>query len=111
MSSPALAALAALPQAELKTIFESDPDRLSKLVLSHGPLRFDWSKTHLTDDLVDGFLKLAQEQDFAGRREALFAGEAVNNTEGRAASTRPSAASAMPTAWRWPRRCTIAPAR
>ena len=85
MSSPALAALAALPQAELKTIFESDPDRLSKLVLSHGPLRFDWSKTHLTDDLVDGFLKLAQEQDFTGRREALFAGEAVNNTEGRAA--------------------------
>ena len=85
MSSPALAALAALPQAELKTIFESDPDRLSKLVLSHGTLRFDWSKTHLTDDLVDGFLKLAQEQDFAGRREALFAGEAVNNTEGRAA--------------------------
>ncbi|PHQ64438.1 MAG: glucose-6-phosphate isomerase, partial [Sphingobium sp.] len=85
MTSPALAAIAALPQADLKSIFTTDPDRLSKLVLNQGPLRFDWSKTHLTDDLIDGFLKLADEQEFAARRDALFAGEAVNNTEGRAA--------------------------
>ncbi|ETI65449.1 glucose-6-phosphate isomerase [Sphingobium sp. C100] len=85
MTSPALAAIAALPQADLKSIFTTDPDRLPKLVLNQGPLRFDWSKTHLTDDLIDGFLKLADEQEFAARRDALFAGEAVNNTEGRAA--------------------------
>ncbi|OAN59035.1 glucose-6-phosphate isomerase [Sphingobium sp. TCM1] len=85
MTSPALAAIAALPQAELKSIFATDPDRLSKLVLSQGPIRFDWSKTHLTDDLLAGFLKLAEEQGFATQRDALFAGEAVNNTEGRAA--------------------------
>ena len=31
------------------------------------------------------YLDLAQDQGFAARRDALFAGEAVNNTEGRAA--------------------------
>lgn len=89
MTSPAqpssLAAIAALPKADLKSIFTTDTDRLSKLVLSQGPIRFDWSKTHLTDDLLAGFLGLAQEQDFAGWRDALFAGQAVNNSEGRAA--------------------------
>lgn len=85
MPSTALAAIAALPIADLKSIFTTDPDRLSKLVLSQGPIRFDWSKTHLTDELIAHYLDLAQDQGFAARRDALFAGEAVNNTEGRAA--------------------------
>ncbi|MDO7836168.1 glucose-6-phosphate isomerase [Sphingobium sp. HBC34] len=85
LSSPALAAIAALPQADLKSIFTTDPDRLSKLVVSQGPLRFDWSKTHLTEDLLGAFQTLAREQDFAHWRDALFAGEPVNNSEGRAA--------------------------
>ena len=85
MTSPALAAIAALPKADLKSIFDTDADRLEKLVLTQGPLRFDWSKTHLTDDLVTEFLSLAQAQGFAQQRDALFSGFAVNNTEGRAA--------------------------
>ncbi|MDT7535571.1 glucose-6-phosphate isomerase [Sphingobium sp. SA2] len=85
MPSTALAAIAALPIADLKSIFTTDPDRLSKLVLSQGPIRFDWSKTHLTDELIAHYLDLAQDQGFAARRDALFAGESVNNTEGRAA--------------------------
>ncbi len=85
MPSSALASIAALPQADLKTIFTADPDRLDKLVLTQGPIRFDWSKTHLTDDVLAGFLTLADEQGFAAHRDAFFAGEAVNNTEGRAA--------------------------
>lgn len=85
MPNSALASIAALPQADLKTIFTTDPDRLGKLVLSQGPIRFDWSKTHLTDDVLAGFLALADEKGFAAHRDALFAGEAVNNSEGRAA--------------------------
>jgi glucose-6-phosphate isomerase len=85
MTSAALAALSQLPQATLKTVFADDPDRLSKYVRTLGPIRFDWSKTHLTDELLAGFLALAQDRGFAARRDALFAGEAVNNTEGRAA--------------------------
>ncbi|MGV3770394.1 MAG: glucose-6-phosphate isomerase [Sphingobium phenoxybenzoativorans] len=85
MPSQAWTAISNQPVPELKTIFESDPGRLSKLTLTHGPLRFDWSKTHLTDGLIDAFVGLAEEVDFAGRRDALFNGEKINNTEGRAA--------------------------
>ncbi|MBH1992108.1 MAG: glucose-6-phosphate isomerase [Sphingomonadaceae bacterium] len=85
MPSSALAAIAALPQADLKTIFATDPGRLDRLVLTQGSIRFDWSKTHLTQEMLSAFQALAQEQGFVARRDALFAGEAVNNTEGRAA--------------------------
>ncbi|RVT40807.1 glucose-6-phosphate isomerase [Sphingobium algorifonticola] len=85
MPSPSWTAIHALPVPELKTIFDADADRLWKMTLSVGPLRFDWSKTHLTDDLLNAFHALALETDFAGRREALFAGEKINNTEERAA--------------------------
>ena len=85
MPSPALEAIAALPRPELKSVFASDPNRLSKFTLTQGPIRFDWSKTHLTSELVEGFLKLAEEKDFARWRDAFFAGEPINNSEGRAA--------------------------
>ena len=85
MSSPALEAIKAIPQPELKSVFAADPNRLSKFTLTQGPIRFDWSKTHLTSDLLDGFLKLAEEMDFAKWRDAFFAGEPINNSEGRAA--------------------------
>lgn len=111
MPTPALAAIAALPQADLKSIFTTDPDRLSKLVHQLGPIRFDWSKTHLTDDLVAGFLALADEQGFARRRDALFAGEAVNNTEAGRPSIPPNGARDIPTASPAQRRCITACAR
>lgn len=85
MPSSAQAAIARLPQADLKSIFTTDPDRLSRLVLTQGPVRFDWSKTHLTPELMSAFLTLAEEQEFAAWRDALFAGKPVNNSEGRAA--------------------------
>ena len=85
MSSPALEAIAALPQPELKSVFLADPNRLSKFTLTQGPLRFDWSKTHLTSETLAGFLKLAEEMDFTRWRDAFFAGEPINNSEGRAA--------------------------
>lgn len=84
MPSAAWTAIANQPVPDLKTIFETDPARLSKYTLTHGALRFDWSKTHLTDGLVDAFISLSEEVGFAAKREALFAGEKINNTEGRA---------------------------
>ncbi|MGK2911180.1 MAG: glucose-6-phosphate isomerase [Sphingobium sp.] len=85
MPSPSWTAIHAQPVPELKTIFDIDPDRLSKHSLSIGPIRFDWSKTHLTDALLGAFQDLAVESDFIGKRDALFAGAKVNNTEDRAA--------------------------
>ncbi|MBK5264406.1 MAG: glucose-6-phosphate isomerase [Alphaproteobacteria bacterium] len=70
---------------ELKSIFANNPDRLSAFTLAKSGIRFDWSKTHLTPALVDRFVDLANAAGLVKAREALFQGEAVNVTEGRAA--------------------------
>ena len=69
----------------LKDLFASEPDRLQRLTLEEAGIRFDFSKTHLSSAAVSTFEKLAEAQDLAGAREALFAGAVVNQTEGRAA--------------------------
>jgi glucose-6-phosphate isomerase len=78
-------AIGAAEPAKLTELFKAEPDRLSRFAIEEAGIRFDFSKTHLSGALLDAFLKLAEAQDFAGRREALFAGKAVNVTEGRAA--------------------------
>ncbi|CAM4017245.1 Glucose-6-phosphate isomerase [Novosphingobium lubricantis] len=81
-------ALGALPRPTLKELF-SDKGRLerycSTLDLPGGEIRFDWSKTHLCAEVDAVLADIAQAMDLAGRREALIAGEKINNTEGRAA--------------------------
>ena len=73
----------------LTELFERDPDRVAKLCgridTGEGRMLFDWSKTHLTDELLDGFEALAEAAGFAEMRRKLFAGEVVNGTENRAA--------------------------
>ena len=86
-------ALALHPDPTLEELFAADPDRVDKLSTrlelrgGEAPLgiRFDWSKTHLTDTLLSEFEALAEACDFAGMRAKMFAGEVVNPTEGRAA--------------------------
>ena len=81
-------AWSAVEQAEarpLKELFAAEPDRLARLTVEEGGIRFDFSKTHLSADTVEAFLRLADAQGLAARRDALFAGEMVNPTEGRAA--------------------------
>ena len=70
------------PLAEL---FKDEPDRLSRLVIEEGGIRFDFSKTHLDASLISAFAALAEAQDLAGARDALFRGDPVNASEGRAA--------------------------
>jgi glucose-6-phosphate isomerase len=82
-------ALEALPRKTLANLFATDPARLDKLAarldLGEGSVLFDWSKTHLSDALLDGFEALADAAAFTEMRRRLFAGEVVNPTEGRAA--------------------------
>ena len=84
-AAAAWTAIEALPAARLEDLFANAPDRLARLTLDVGGLHFDWSKTHLTPELVAGFEALAEATGLAAARTALFAGEAVNATEGRAA--------------------------
>jgi glucose-6-phosphate isomerase len=73
----------------LVELFEADPDRTARLSarfeLGQGSVLFDWSKTHLTDDLLAGFEALAEAAGFREARRRLFAGEVVNPSEKRAA--------------------------
>ncbi|MBD3762498.1 glucose-6-phosphate isomerase [Rhizorhabdus sp.] len=69
----------------LTDLFTAEPDRLSRLAIEEAGLLFDFSKTHLSADLIERFAALAEASGFAAQRDALFAGEAVNVTEGRAA--------------------------
>lgn len=81
--------LETLPKPKLTELFAADPDRLAKLSrrleIQDGGILFDWSKTHLDDAHADAFLALAEASGFTARRAALFAGDIVNPTEGRAA--------------------------
>jgi glucose-6-phosphate isomerase len=84
--------LEALPRPKLTDLFASDSRRLAKLTarLELGDddadgILFDWSKTHLDDAHLSGFLALAGAAGFAERRAALFAGDVVNTSEHRAA--------------------------
>ncbi|MGE7207358.1 glucose-6-phosphate isomerase [Sphingomonas sp. NPDC019816] len=73
-----------LPQTPLLDLFANDPDRLASLSLDVAGIHFDWSKTHLTRDAVAAFAELAKAKGLAAKRDALFGGEVVNVTEGRA---------------------------
>ncbi|MDN3645641.1 glucose-6-phosphate isomerase [Pontixanthobacter aestiaquae] len=93
--------LKAMPQRTLLELFD-DGERVSKLsdriewsgedVLGeegakwNSGIQFDWSKTHLDDALLTQFEKLSEAMDFSGKRAAMFGGEKINNTEGRAAT-------------------------
>jgi glucose-6-phosphate isomerase len=74
-----------VPRVSLTDLFKAEPDRLSRLSFDESGIYFDFSKTHISADLLGHFAKLAEASDFAAKRDALFAGAIVNPTEGRAA--------------------------
>ena len=81
-------AWAAVEQSEsrtLKELFAAEGDRLPRLTFEEAGIRFDFAKTHRSQEIVAAFEALAEAQDLAGAREALFAGGLANPTEGRAA--------------------------
>ncbi|MDT0575274.1 glucose-6-phosphate isomerase [Croceicoccus sp. F390] len=82
-------AIAKLPQPTLRELFDQDADRVTRfadtLDIGGNAILFDWSKTHLDQDLVGLFSQLAEAMDFASAREALLTGGIVNPSEGRAA--------------------------
>ncbi|MCX7676815.1 MAG: glucose-6-phosphate isomerase [Alteraurantiacibacter sp.] len=81
--------IAAVERTSLAHLFAADPTRVDKLcsrfAVGEGAILFDWSKTHLCDELLAAFEKLAEASGFAEMRRRLFAGEVVNPSENRAA--------------------------
>ena len=80
-------AWAAIEQSErrsLAELFEVEPDRLSRFTVAESGIRFDFSKTHLDEDIVRAFERLAEAQRLGPARDELFSGGKLNVTEGRA---------------------------
>jgi glucose-6-phosphate isomerase len=78
-------AVAALERRPLAALFEAESDRVSRLTVEESGIRFDFAKTHLDGEALAAFAGLAEAQDLAGARDALFGGHVVNPTENRAA--------------------------
>lgn len=74
------AATAARP---ITALFDADPQRARRCAVAADGLWLDWSKTAI-DARALGLL-LALAAGVAARREAMFSGDRINETEGRAA--------------------------
>ncbi len=64
--------------------FGKEPQRLDRMTLAAAGLTLDLSKQPWSEAGLDAALNLARAADVEGRRAALFGGEVVNPTEGRA---------------------------
>ncbi|HMN98694.1 MAG TPA: glucose-6-phosphate isomerase [Miltoncostaeaceae bacterium] len=70
--------------AHLRDLFADDPARGDELVVEAGDLRLDYSKNRVTRETLDLLVALAERAGVHRRAEAMFAGERINVTEGRA---------------------------
>jgi glucose-6-phosphate isomerase len=69
---------------DLRTAFAQDPERVSALSQTAPHVFADLSKNH-TDAATEALLiELARQTGLASHRDAMFRGEPINNTEGRA---------------------------
>jgi glucose-6-phosphate isomerase len=74
-----------LAPAHVRDFFAQDADRFQNFSVSLDDFLFDFSKHKITAETLRLLAALAEARGLSSRRAALFAGEAVNNTEGRAA--------------------------
>ena len=74
----------ALNPPKLTQLFADDAERVAKLSVDIAGIHFDFSKTHLDGAALAAFEDLAKSAGFAAKRDALFAGDAVNTSENRA---------------------------
>ncbi len=76
---------ARLKTTRLLDLFSANPKRAEALTFGAPHLRADFSKQRIDGAVLSAFSGLAEAAEFDVWRGKLFAGEIVNNTEGRAA--------------------------
>lgn len=64
--------------------FQSQPDRVSIMQISACGMLADFSKTKIDPEVRGQLLALAEQSPLMRQRQAMFAGEMINNTEQRA---------------------------
>ncbi|MGW1076751.1 glucose-6-phosphate isomerase [Streptomyces sp. NPDC002537] len=73
-----------LGQTHLRELFAADPARGTEYVLQVGDLYLDYSKHLVTEETLTLLRELAAVTGVAELRDAMFHGEKINTTEGRA---------------------------
>ncbi len=68
----------------LRDVFAADPDRAQRYVATACGIELDYSKHRINAQTLQLLLGLAEETGVRSRRDAMFAGEKINNTEKRA---------------------------
>jgi glucose-6-phosphate isomerase len=74
----------ALGEISLRDLFAADAQRGERLSAEGAGLYLDYSKQLITDETLSLLLRLAEQAGVEARREAMFSGEKINVSEGRA---------------------------
>ena len=73
-----------IKDVHLRTLFAEDPGRAERLSVETAGLYFDYSKHRVNNDTLRLLLRLAEECGLRERIDAMFRGDKINATEGRA---------------------------
>ena len=71
-------------KVHLRELFAADPKRGEKFAVEAAGIYFDYSKHRVTSGTVNHLCDLAEAAGLRGKIEAMFTGEKINVTEGRA---------------------------
>ena len=74
----------AIRSTTIKQLFSEDPSRGERLHAEAAGIFLDYSKHRITDQTLKLFWQLAEQSGLRARMEAMFTGEKINITEGRA---------------------------
>lgn len=69
---------------DFRAEFARDPQRAERLSWKAGDLFVDLSKSYLSDEIVSALCELAKQTGVLERRDAMYQGVHINNTEDRA---------------------------
>ena len=73
-----------LRELSLRGLFADDPARGQRMTTEAVGIYFDFSKNRITDETLSLLWRLAEESGLRARIDAMFRGEEINVTEGRA---------------------------
>ncbi|HBS98702.1 MAG TPA: glucose-6-phosphate isomerase [Citreicella sp.] len=68
----------------IETLFAEDPARAETFSVTAEGMLFDYSKTQIDAEVMDSLLTVARRAEVERRRDMMFAGAKINETEGRA---------------------------
>jgi glucose-6-phosphate isomerase len=75
---------AQVKDVHLRDLFAKDPGRAERFAVEGAGLSLDYSKNRIIEETMRLLFALAEERGLAARRDAMFRGEKINTTEGRA---------------------------